>query len=221
MIKKFNLSRVRLMEFFQTMTNIKSFVDKENAKELGIETAKSVFDTKLTALDEALKPLAKSELTQKLHQLDRERDDALVGFLGHCRAFAHFPEEAKSQAAQKLLLNAEKYGKNIQNKPLKEETAIITNLLQDLSTSELQQAVSIIGAEKWIENLRTANEAFAKIHNDRTQEQSLIETGKTKEARQELQEAFKVLVQTINALAVINGKEKYQNVINLINEEIK
>lgn len=221
MIKKFNLSRVRLMDFFQTMTNIKSFVDKENAKELGIEAPKAVFYAKITALDEALKPLAKSELTQKLHLLDTQRDEALVGFLGHCRAFINFPDEAKSQAAQKLLLNVEKYGKNIQNKPLKEETAIITNLLQDLATSELQQAVSLIGAEKWIENLRTANEQFAKIHNDRTQEQSLIETGKTKEARQELQEAFKVLVQTINALALINGVEKYQNIINLINQELK
>lgn len=221
MIKKFDLSRVRLMEFFQVMTNIKVFLEKENLKTLGLEKAKKVFDEKYTAFDEALKPLKKSDLTAKIHELDSQRDEALVGLSAHARAFTNFPDPAKSSVAKKILAHIEKYGKNLQNKPLQEETGIIINLLQDLSVSEMTQALTTIGATEWITKMQTANEALAQMHNDRTEANGAVEVGKSKQTRQELQEAFKQIVKTINALSFVNGEEPYRNIANAINEEMK
>lgn len=221
MIKKFNLRDIRVMAFFQSMTNIKSFLEKENLQTLGLEQAKKVFDEKYAAFDEALKPLRKSELTAKIHELDAQRDEAIVGLLAHARAFATFPNEVKSTAAKHILAHIEKYGKNIQNKPIQEETGIIINLLQDFSDSELSQAISTIGATEWITKMRTANEALVQTHNSRTEEKGAIETGKTKSTRTELAEAFKTIVKTINALSFINGEGIYRNLANAINEEIK
>lgn len=221
MIKKFDLSRVRVMEFFQVMTNIKAFLEKENLQELGLQKAKESFDEKYAAFDEALKPLHKSEITAKLQEQDAKRDEALVGLLAHCRAFSTFPEEAKRTAAGQLLAQIEKYGKNLQNKPLQEETGILINLLQDLASQEMAQALETIGAMPWVEVLKSANQSFVALHNERTEEQGAVLVGKTKETRTALAEAFKTMVKSINSLAFINGEEKYQNLANAINEEVK
>lgn len=222
MVKELSLSKVRLMEFFQVMTNIKVFLEKENLDTLGLEKVKKAFDEKYTAFDEALKPIKKSEFTVEIHRLDAERDDALLGLLAHCRAFITFPNEAKSNAAKQILAQIEKYGKNIQIKPLQEETGIIINLLQDLSTSEMSQSLTTIGATEWITKMRTANDTLMQMYNSRTEEKGgAIEVGKSKKTRQELEEAFRNIVKTINALAFVNGEAPYRNLANALNEEVK
>ncbi|GIZ16167.1 DUF6261 family protein [Capnocytophaga catalasegens] len=221
MIQVFDLKEIRLMEFFQVMQNVKSFLEQHDMSNLGLTEAKITFDQKLLALEQTIKPLQKSPHTQSIQDLDAKRDALLVGFLAHCRAFTTFPEQEKSKAAQKLLATIEKYGKNIHNKPLQEETAIIYNLLKDFEETSHQQAITAIGAEKWIQDLTKVNQEFAQLHNTRTQEQGEIVVGATKQARKELNEAFKHVVKSINALAYINGKDKYQSLANSLNEEIK
>lgn len=139
MIKKFSLDKSRVMEFFQAMTNVKNFLAKENLQTLQLEKAAKIFNEKLSAYDEALAPVKKSDLTQKIQELDTQRDNLLSGFSAHLKAFQHFPEEASREAAKRLLTLLEKFGKNIQDRPLQEETAIITNLLQDIAQPQSAQ----------------------------------------------------------------------------------
>lgn len=63
MIKKFSLDKSRVMEFFQAMTNVKNFLAKENLQTLQLEKAAQIFNEKLSAYDEALAPVKKSDLT--------------------------------------------------------------------------------------------------------------------------------------------------------------
>ena len=221
MIKKFSLDKSRVMEFFQAMTNVKNFLAKENLQTLQLEKAVQIFNEKLSAYDEALAPVKKSDLTQKIQELDTQRDNLLSGFSAHLKAFQHFPEEASREAAKRLLTLLEKFGKNIQDRPLQEETAIITNLLQDIAQPQSAQDLQKIGAAPWIDALKVANTTLEQHHNSRTEQQSTIEVGRTKATRQELAEAFRNLVQTINALALLNGKDAYTNLANAISQVVK
>ncbi|GIZ14992.1 DUF6261 family protein [Capnocytophaga catalasegens] len=221
MIKKYDLRKVRLMEFAQVMANIKSFLEKENLADLELETLKAEFDKSFNAFEESLKPLRKSEHTEKLIELDNKRDILLVGYISHCKVFTNFPVKEKAEAAKKLVLINEKYGKSPQKQSFREETAIIRNLLDDLAPSEIKAMVTLIGAQKWIEHLAEANEAFATLHTDRTQEQGAVEVGKTKVTRSEMQATFSKLVTLINGLVVVKGVSAYQNLVNSINQEIK
>ena len=72
MIKKFSLDKSRVMEFFQAMTNVKNFLAKENLQTLQLEKAAQIFNEKLSAYDEALVPVRKSDLTQKIQELDTQ-----------------------------------------------------------------------------------------------------------------------------------------------------
>lgn len=221
MIKKYDLRNVRLMEFAQVMANIKSFLEKENLADLGLETLKAEFDKSFSAFEESLKPLRKSEHTEKLIELDNKRDVLLVGYINHCKVFVNFPIKEKAEAAKKLVLINDKYGKAPQKQSFREETAIIRNLLEDLAPTEIKAMVTLIGAEQWIEHLAETNEAFATLHTDRTQEQGAVEVGKTKTTRNEMQVTFSKLVTLINGLVVVKGADAYQNLVNSINEEVK
>ena len=83
------------------------------------------------------------------------------------------------------------------------------------------EAVKLIGAEKWIEYLRIANENLASLHTDRTQEQGAIKVGKSKEARVQMQDVFTKLVTAINGLSLVKVENKFTSLINSINEEVK
>lgn len=221
MITKSNLKSIRTMTFVQVMSNVKTFLAKENLETLNLTALAAAFNSQLSVLEEALAPLRKSENTSKIKELDHRRDTLLMGFVKHCRLFQVFPEEAPAQAAKKLVFIIEKYGKNPQKQGLREETAIINNLLADLESAEMKQTITTIGAEKWLEHLKTTNAELEKLHTTRTEEQGAIEVGKTKAERQKMQEAFDNLVRAINGLSLVNGKEKYQTLANSINEEVK
>lgn len=221
MIQRSNLKIIRLMEFSQVMANVKTFLEKENLEELGLSQLKYEFDEKFRALEEAVKPLRKSEHTHKIKELDNKRDIYLMGFISHCKVFINFPEKEKADAAKKLAIVNENYGKNPQKKAIREKTSIIRNLINDVTMSDFFEAVKLIGAEKWIEYLRIANENLASLHTDRTQEQGAIKVGKSKEARVQMQDVFTKLVTVINGLSLVKVENKFTSLINSINEEVK
>ena len=202
MIQRSNLKIIRLMEFSQVMANVKTFLEKENLEELGLSQLKYEFDEKFRALEEAVKPLRKSEHTHKIKELDNKRDIYLMGFISHCKVFINFPEKEKADAAKKLAIVNE-------------------NLIKDVTMSDFFEAVKLIGAEKWIEYLRIANENLASLHTDRTQEQGAIKVGKSKEARVQMQDVFTKLVTAINGLSLVKVENKFTSLINSINEEVK
>lgn len=221
MINRTDLRKVRQMEYFQVMATIKRFLEAENLTELGLESLKPDFDTALDELDKALKGMKKSEYTEVISELDHKRDMFLVGFIEQCNLYLDFPVEEVAQAAKKILPVIEKYGKNPQTRPLQEETGIIVNLLQDLETSDLKQAVEKMRAKEWIDALRDTNDKFIVAYERRIEEQGGSETGKAKEKREEMQKVFVKLCKRINALSEINGVATYKNIINNINETVK
>ncbi|WKS95800.1 DUF6261 family protein [Riemerella columbina] len=221
MINITNLRTIRLMEFYQVMSSVQTFLAQANLQNPKLQALITEFDTQFAALDQALKPLSKSEFTEQISELDALRDRYFMGLYSHAKVFATHPEEAQQKAAKALILVIEKYGKNIQSKPLQEETGILSNLLEDLSQSPYAEAVQTMGATAWTTAIAAANNQLISLYNQRTEQKGAIEIGRSKQARKEMQEVFKQLVQTINALIVIEGDTEYQNLVNNINTTIK
>lgn len=221
MIKKTNLQKLTQMEFFQVMSNIQIYLGKEDLAILKLEVIKTEFDSKLKAYDDTLKISRKHKNSEQITELDRQRDTYIRGFQRHIEVFCDFPNTEKQEAAKKLYFELGKYGKDIAKKPLLEETAIITQLLQEFLQGDLLQSATLIGAKDWLDKLNEINSQFVGLHTERTEEVGTIELGQAKKARQELQEVFTKLTKNIEALAILNGEEPYRNLVNSINEEIK
>lgn len=221
MITKVDLNAIRMGSFLTIMNNVRDYLAKENVQELGLEAIKNEFSASVDSLTELFKSHERgSKHTEKLTQLDNQRDRALVGFIKHVELFAKFPEEDKAIAASDLARIVKKYGKSPQLKPFNEETGIIIGLLAELSDAESKAKIALIGATPWISVLTTANAEFAELSKERVYESAGVEVGATKTARSKTYEVFKKLVKTINSLAFLNGEDKYKRLADNINKEL-
>lgn len=222
MILRTDLKSLRIMDFFQTQSNIAAHLNGEDLAALKLEnTVNNTFLPALEALDEALKPFRKTGLTDPLLTHDGERDAAIVGLTAHVRLFTGYPQADKAQAAARIKLTLDKYGKKPQSLPQREQTGAMTNLLQDLETPEKVADLERIMATPWVAWLKTANTAFETLYNERTRASATVETGKTRAARLALQEAFVLLARTIDALALLEGEQPYKTLADNINHEVR
>ena len=220
MILYFNLTKLRLMNFYQAMTNVQLFLSQEDLETLKLKDAAKVFDEKYKAFDAAVQPMRGDVDTKELNKLDERRDKALIGLYGHVRVFTGFPEEAKATAAQQLQAILLKYDKAPQTKPLREETAIVSNVVSDLEVADAKAKLTLIGAEKWLDELKDANKKFEAAYNARTQ-RNMDLVGQTKERRIALDGEYRRLAHTINALATLGGEAPYKRLMSSINADIQ
>lgn len=220
MILYFNLTKLRLMNFYQVMTNVQLFLSQEDLETLKLKDAAKVFDEKYKAFDAAVQPMRGDVDTKELNKLDERRDKALIGLYGHVRVFTGFPEEAKATAAQQLQAILLKYDKAPQTKPLREETAIVSNVVSDLEVADAKAKLTLIGADKWLDELKDANKKFEAAYNARTQ-RNMDLVGQTKEKRIALDGEYRHLVHTINALATLGGEAPYKRLMSSINADIQ
>ena len=220
MILYFNLTKLRLMNFYQVMTNVQLFLSQEDLETLKLKDAAKIFDEKYKAFDAAVQPMRGDVDTKELNKLDERRDKALIGLYGHVRVFTGFPEEAKATAAQQLQAILLKYDKAPQTKPLREETAIVSNVVSDLEVADAKAKLTLIGADKWLDELKDANKKFEAAYNARTQ-RNMDLVGQTKEKRIALDGEYRRLTHTINALATLGGEAPYKRLMSSINADIQ
>ena len=220
MILYFNLTKLRLMNFYQVMTNVQLFLSQEDLETLKLKDAAKVFDEKYKAFDAAVQPMRGDVDTKELNKLDERRDKALIGLYGHVRVFTGFPEEAKATAAQQLQAILLKYDKAPQTKPLREETATVSNIVSDLEVADAKAKLTLIGADKWLDELKDANKKFEAAYNARTQ-RNMDLVGQTKEKRIALDDEYRHLAHTINALATLGGEAPYKRLMSSINADIQ
>ncbi|GET46423.1 DUF6261 family protein [Capnocytophaga felis] len=220
MIPKTNLAQLRLMDFFQVASNIAHYARKENLETLKLAASFTDYETALDNLDKALKRDSTKFETQKLNKISGKRRKTISALTTAVRAFCHSPEEGQAQKAQKLLSVIEKYGKKISGLPLREETAAITNLLQDFKTPEIKALIDSIGLSLWVTSLETYNTEFDTLYKERSIEQASHTMGLTKDAREKMQKTLNNFAKTMNSLAFLEGETPYKNLADCINNEI-
>ena len=72
----------------------------------------------------------------------------------------------------------------------------------------------------WIDELRRRVDAFNELRKTKTQTRSEIETGASKKARQALIDAYRDLVDTLNAMQLISKSDAFERIAQYINELI-
>jgi|GEM_PF-1009725 len=210
MIVSTNLANARLMDFYQVMSLTAGYLEKEDLGKLMLTAYQAEFKKSFDSLDASMKQAMKTGYTNALIAADDARDDLFTGFVGFLRSMTRFPDKAMIGAAEKLLLVVEKYGYGLARFPQREETAAITNLVQDLRNAENTPLVETIGAKVWTDKLDESNRAFDDLYSHRSEKDAQFITGLTRTERVNMQAAFDKLAQAINSLAFINGEAAYK-----------
>ncbi len=220
LIESTNLQRAHLMDFFEVMNIVESFLQKEDLEALKLTQVAGEFTQTLAVLEEALTQARKTGITESLLEADSLRDNTFTGFNTVLKGMTYFPDDTISQSAIAITDVVEKYGKQIQRLPQREETAVLINLIEDLKSEQYTPKVIATGLTAWVEQLEQTNNEFENLYTQRTEKEAQFIVGLTKTERENMQKMFVKLCQTINAYAFLEGATNYQPLADKINTEI-
>jgi len=214
-INKIDLANLRNDAQFQFHTEFRDLVTEHGSAALKI---KPLFDAYLPLYDredEALKKIVKSELTAKMHEADKARDDIFRSMKEINSAYLRHFNPLVRDAATRLKIVFDTYGK-VADKPLNEETSAIHNILQELKGNRAADATAVCIAD-WVDELEVRNNAFENLVKQRLSEATAKTDIVLKEARTELDAAYRAIMKRIDAIIELEGAAIYEQFIKTLN----
>ncbi len=169
--------------------------------------------------DERLKVSAKSLTTDKIAAADRLRGQLYAGYKRAVKGYVGFPVDEFAEASAVLSQHIKDYKINPQAQ-LDAETGLLVNFIQDLEGKFAPQ-VEKLCLSVFVSQLKSANESVRELTAQRTDERSAKSAGALKAARTASDEAYRELVNHVNARALLEGEAVYAAFIAYANTEIE
>lgn len=218
-IQTFYIGGMTNAAHFLFVSNIAERAEKDAAvAEKCAAQVKALRDA-VTAEDENLKLSAKSLLTDKIADADKERDRLYAGYKKAVSGYEGFPDDAMAEAAKVLTQHIKDYKISPQMQ-MDKETGLLVNFIQDLE-GKFSEQIKALSLGAFVEKLKASNESLRELTAQRTDERSAKTAGALKTAREASDEAYKLLVQHVNARALIEGEDAYSAFIDYANTEIE
>lgn len=198
-----NIARLRTEESFGYQKQVVAeTANLPNEEPSGAQTAAvTTFKTNVNAFDDALKASATNPATATATATDDARDASWRGSNNYLTAMCAHPDAEIAAYAAEVKSLYDKYGD-----PTKlaqtEESGVLHNLLQDLEALESSKRTAL-NLDVWITDLKTKENAFLAAAAQRTEADAARQVGIVKETRTAAEAAYRSLVDTVNALAMI------------------
>ena len=220
-ITTINLTRLRTEEDFGFLKLVLAETENLPAEETPsiLTAAVNSFETAFNAFDAALKASATNPATASATDADVERDQSWRGINAYVKAMCNHPTDDVASAATEAKSLFDKYG-DPTSLAQTEESGVLHNLLQDLEAFDSAKRTSL-ALDVWIADLKTKEEAFLAVAARRTEADAARQVGIVKETRTAAEAAYRSLVDTVNALAMINGDADYATFIEHVNAVIE
>ena len=197
---------------------------------VGLATADAKVKTKVTAELTALQTALKAEddalalskanlLSKEIKAIDAERDKHYKALRKAIKFFLSHPDAQLVKAAQRLERLLKDY--NIDPKmQLDRETGLLLNLISDLETRSAAD-VTALSLTPVVQAMKQANDKLREVTRARANDRAMQIVGQLKQAQHASDEAYRTLVQKVNALAVVEGEVDYADFISKMNEQVK
>lgn len=216
-MKRIDLSRLQNAEHLALMKDLLELLKEASISVLA--ELKARLEIAIQQADLAQVQIRKSEHTVKLSILDKERDNIYRGLLLRVQSEAYSPSIDMKKAAEKVGIVVKTYG-NFTTSNYQKETIEIQNFVADLKSEEYFPSVQKIGLEQWVEWLESANNAFNTLYTERRDEYAKQPSYNLKTIRKELDETFRKIAQTTEALEVLQPSEALTTLVAKVNVSI-
>lgn len=219
-IKTISLTSLRVEEDFGFQKLVLAETENLPGEETpSVQTAAvTAFETAFNAFDAALKASATNPATASATDADVERDQSWRAANAYVKAMCSHPTADIANAASEAKSLFDKYG-DPTSLAQTEESGVLHNLLQDLEAFDSAKRTSL-ALDVWITDLQAKEDAFLAAAAERTEADAARQVGIVKETRTAAEAAYRSLVDTVNALAMINGDAAYATFIDHVNAMI-
>ena len=197
---------------------------------VGLATAEAKVKTKVTAELTALQTALKAEddalalskanlLSKEIKAVDAERDKHYKALCKAITFFLNYPDAELVKAAARLEQLLKDYNINPAMQ-LDRETGLLLNLISDLETKSAAD-VTALALTPVVQAMKQANDKLREVTRARANDRAVQIVGQLKQAQHASDEAYRTLVQKVNALAVVEGEADYADFISKMNEQVK
>lgn len=205
-IQTLHMSHLRNAEHVQLMTEFKELIEQSATIKAKTSKIFALFVQLFEREDECMLVIQKSYLTNRIQELDRQRKIIFRGMTNAVLSAAHHFNTQKSEAAQQIKVLLEGYG-NLSRKTYDEETAGITNLVQDLEGAYATQ-VSAIGIGEWVAEILRKNIDFETLIQLRDRESAAKPKDTMVNIRRKIDEEYRKIIQAIESFAALAESEQ-------------
>ena len=197
---------------------------------VGLATADAKVKTKVTAELTALQTALKAEddalalskanlLSKEIKAIDAERDKHYKALRKAITFFLNHPDAQLVKAAARLEQLLKDYNINPAMQ-LDRETGLLLNLIGDLETKSAAD-VTALALTPVVQAMKQANDKLREVTRARANDRAVQIVGQLKQAQHASDEAYRTLIQKVNALAVVEGEADYADFISKMNEQVK
>ena len=165
-----------------------------------------------------LRVVRKSRLTEEIVQGDAMRDSSYSGYKKAVKGLLSLPEGEMLAAARRLWEHIRSC-RIVTTDQRDKQTGMMTSFIDDLE-GKYAADVAALGLSPLVEVMKTANEKVRVLTSERDTENSVKIVGATKAARLATNEAYRTLIDKVNAIALLEGDEDYADLIDAMNAQI-
>ena len=230
-IEDFKSKYLRMAVFVEYVQQVlKLFTDFRNSGEEGqsqlpvkVEPVYTSYKDSVTAVDDAYKLSRASDYTQKIADEDDRRDNLYKQLVSLLKMFKRFGYDTEKKAAADYLYNIVKKYNVDPGENYSEESSKLQQMLQELhADTQAGQHLTLLGLDSLITQLNTANEAVRTLMGQRNDERMQIEKAALANAREHADKAYRDLILSLNASAVMDDDaHRFDALFSQVNELIK
>ena len=219
-IKGFDLRGLNNGAHFQFMKAVTEQLATETEinKNAVAKAAVEALAAKFKAEDECLSISQKNAESDAIAENDALRDALFMGYKKAVGSYVKFPVAEKAKASKTLMQRIKDY-KIDPDMQLERETGLITNLVADCEGKDAA-AVALLNLTDYVAQLKAANAKVESLIKARSMAKAPQVAGALKQARRASDEAYRRVVEVINALVSLGMAEGFDTFILYLNETI-
>ncbi|MBP1616884.1 MAG: hypothetical protein H6Q14_711 [Bacteroidetes bacterium] len=214
-ITRIKLNQLRNNEHFQFHTEVKGLIADTNPAVIKLENQFPAYVALYQDEDTALKRIVKNSFSTLRVDADLARDRTFSGLAAASSAALNHFDPTVEEAARRLKIVFDTYG-NVARLPLNEETAAITNLLQELK-GKYAPEIQTVGLGGWVDQLAADNTAYSDLVKSGRDEDAERTEIVVKEARNAIDKTYRQLVERVEALIVVEGEAAFAEFVRKLN----
>ena len=218
MITEFPILEFRNAELLKYANTSADLVDSNNPTILLVVPQLTALRSRIAEAEALFILPRESSYSPEIQALDTLRDNNFKGIhLVISGYMKHYDPEVRA-AATLLNKNIKLYGPEINKLNYQAETSVIDSMTKDWENKpELADAIVVLNLRDWSGEFKRNNIDFNTLYTQRTQEYGGRTQDKLKNKREEVAQAYRILVENINARNTLDETGMYTKVINEIN----
>ena len=218
-INSISLERMSNGSHFLFITDTVGLATADAKVKAKVTAELTALQTALKAEDDALALSKANLLSKEIEAVDAERDKHYKALRKAITFFLNHPDAEQVKAAARLEQLLKDYNINPAMQ-LDRETGLLLNLIGDLETKSAAD-VTALSLTPVVQAMKQANDKLREVTRARANDRAVQIVGQLKQAQHASDEAYRTLVQKVNALAVVEGEADYADFISKMNEQVK